>query len=192
MIVPMQKVMIAANAAQREEFLTALRELGLVHLIPVNAEAATPDEQTRHALENANRAVGVLSMVTSLCDTPAPRGSADELIHHTLHLHRTHADKLNRLTTLQRLVEQLGDWGDVRLDDLEALDAQDLPTSYAWVSAETVADVIAPFSAVLTRKPFSIRYFCSNWRRRRSSSTIRMFLFFKFRKLTPSPLLALP
>jgi len=43
MIVPMQKVYVAARACDRDPLLATLRELGMVHLVPVDASRAVAD-----------------------------------------------------------------------------------------------------------------------------------------------------
>ena len=46
MIVPMRKIYLVARQTDRKQLLAALRELGMVHLVPVDPKLAVPDEAT--------------------------------------------------------------------------------------------------------------------------------------------------
>jgi V/A-type H+-transporting ATPase subunit I len=60
MIVPMKRVTLVCLAAAREQALTALRELGLIHLTPARPPAGPALEEAHRALEQAEAALGVL------------------------------------------------------------------------------------------------------------------------------------
>ncbi len=60
MIVPMSKVFIAASAAEKDSLLHNLRELGVLHLMPVDPEQAICDEPTAVALDGAKRAEQIM------------------------------------------------------------------------------------------------------------------------------------
>ena len=47
MIVPMRKVYLIARQTDREQLLAILRELGIVHLVPVDPAVAVPGEEPK-------------------------------------------------------------------------------------------------------------------------------------------------
>ncbi len=62
MIVKMSKVYIVSGKGDRDRLLNALRDLGVVHLIPVDADTAVPDDKTIHQLDAMKRAIQILSV----------------------------------------------------------------------------------------------------------------------------------
>ncbi|NLE37032.1 MAG: hypothetical protein GX621_03310, partial [Pirellulaceae bacterium] len=47
MIVPMRKVFLVARSRDRETLLDAVRDLGMVHLVPVDPARAAAEESVR-------------------------------------------------------------------------------------------------------------------------------------------------
>ena len=72
MIVPMWKIYLVARQTDRDRLLDILRELGIVHLVPVDPELAVPDEATSRQVDAIQSALQVLSGVE-------PRGSKPEI-----------------------------------------------------------------------------------------------------------------
>jgi len=139
MIVPMQKMYAAVRASEKDRLLTTLRDLGVVHLKPVDAETAHPDEATASAVQRLARGAQVLRGIHPEGDTPdlEPLAAADRV----LELFGRASDLNTRLASLTREVEQLALWGDLELDTLQMLADEGLIVRFYTVLPEDVADV---------------------------------------------------
>ena len=60
MIVPMQSVTVLCLASDRDRALTALRELGVMHLVPVQLAEGRSLDEGRAAMAQARRILEVL------------------------------------------------------------------------------------------------------------------------------------
>jgi len=116
MIVPMAKVHAACRRSDTDRLMTALRDLGVVHLAPVERTAAVPDEATTARIEQLGRAVQALQGIAPVGETP--RMTAAEAAAEVLRVQRESAERHSRLNTLHRQAEQLAVWGDLRLEQL--------------------------------------------------------------------------
>ncbi|NLF30867.1 MAG: hypothetical protein GX591_08280 [Planctomycetes bacterium] len=139
MIVAMRKMYAAVRASQTDRLLTTLRDLGVVHLQPVHAERARPDEATATAVQRLARAEQVLSSIVPGGDRPdlSPLEAADRV----LELYGRASELNTRLAALTREVDQLALWGDVRLDHLADLERTGLTVRFYRVEPDAVADV---------------------------------------------------
>ena len=119
MIVKMLKTYAVARGQERDCLLDALRDLGVMHLAPVQPEQAEAEEQTLTGIDHLGRAIQILSTITPAGEKPqiSPMEAAEEAIR----IHRESAEQRARLSTLFRQVAQLAMWGDVRLADFEEL-----------------------------------------------------------------------
>ncbi len=72
MIVPMRKVYVVARNSEREQLLNTVRELGMIHLVPVDPARAVPDDATKRQMEMLQQALQNLSGVE-------PRGTAPRI-----------------------------------------------------------------------------------------------------------------
>jgi V/A-type H+-transporting ATPase subunit I len=141
MIVPMAKVYIATRDDDRDRLLTALRELGMVHIVPVDAEQAVADEVLVQRVDTLRRAALVFESVEPAGERPNldPVEAAEEAVA----ILRRGAERNNRLTSLYRQIEQLDLWGDTRLEDLDALDAIGLSPRFYHVPRADLSAVEA-------------------------------------------------
>jgi V/A-type H+-transporting ATPase subunit I len=147
MIVDMTKVYLVTTQGSCDTLLDRLRQMQLVHLVPVDPDEARPDEKTAHEVDVLGRAVQLLSMETPAATKPdcTPMEAAEEV----LAIHRRAAEAHNRLTTLFRQIDQLDLWGDVRLEQFQALQQAGLdpqfylvpPAEVSAVQAEAVSDL---------------------------------------------------
>lgn len=150
MIVKMRKVFVASSAAQKDRLLTVLRDLGVLHVTPVDPAAAVADDKTVHELDSLGRAIQILSGVEPRGEAPdeTPRRAAGEV----LDIHRRAIESRNRLTTLHRHIEQLDMWGDVRREQIEQLaEAGIEPKFYSIPLADfgqVRAEVVQPIHAL--------------------------------------------
>jgi len=119
MIVPMTKVHAASRRSDADRLMSALRDLGVVHLAPVEGARAVPDEGTVAAIDQLGRALQTLRAVEPSGNPlkMTPIDAATEV----LRVQRESAERNSRLNTLHRQAEQLALWGDVRLEQLDEL-----------------------------------------------------------------------
>ena len=113
MIVKMLKVYVVARSRDRGRLLECIRDLGVVHLAPVDPACAVADEKTVAAINSIERAVQVLSDMT-------PAGQAPDILvaeaaEEVLGIQRRSAERQSRLVALHRQLEQLRIWGNVEL-----------------------------------------------------------------------------
>ena len=141
MIVKMSKVYIVSGKGDRDRLLNALRDLGVVHLIPVDADTAVPDDKTIHQLDAMKRAVQILS--TEQPSDAAPDITCSDAAAETLNIFRGGIERRNRLTVLHRHVEQQAVWGDLRLEDIEALKRAGVEPKFYYIPPEDLADIRA-------------------------------------------------
>ena len=147
MIVPMRKVYVVARNSEREQLLNTMRELGMIHLVPVDPARAVPDDATKRQLEMLQQALQNLSGVEPR--GTAPRISAVEAAREVLEIRGRSAEGRNHLAGLHHQLEQIAVWGDLRLKDLEDLRQAGIDLrfyaipddAFDQVDAECVAEV---------------------------------------------------
>ena len=110
MIEKMCKVHCAARARDRERLLDAVRDLGVVHLVPVEPARAQAPEATVEKIDMLGRAVQVLGQLEAA--GPAPDLAPEDAAREVLTLSRRAVELRSRLGALYRQVEQLAMWGD--------------------------------------------------------------------------------
>jgi V/A-type H+/Na+-transporting ATPase subunit I len=162
MIVPMTKVYIAARAADRDRLLDALRKLGVMHLIPVDATQAVPDDDTQAQLDALGRAEHILETHTPAGDRPdlSPLEAAREVVE----IQRRSAEQSNRLTNLYRQIEQLDLWGDLRLTQLDALAETGVKVAFYAIPTAEVSAVQAECVQPLRELPGKETLLAVAWR----------------------------
>lgn len=141
MIVKMKKVFLACSAAEKDRLLTALRDLGVLHVTPVRAAEAVPDEQTARDLETTGRAIQILAGVAPR--GPLPEESPLAAAREAVEIHRRSIELHNRLATLHRQIDQLEIWGDVRREQIEQLAAAGVEPKFYSLPAEELPSVRA-------------------------------------------------
>ena len=147
MIVRMRKLYVASRRQQRDQLLDALRDAGMVHLVPVQPQRAVADEQTLTQLGALERAAQVLAAIPPAGPRPeiAARAAAEEV----LDIQRRRAEGDHRLTALQRQLTEVARWGDLSLSAVAALRAHGLPVRVFTVPAERVGEIEAECAAVV-------------------------------------------
>ncbi len=146
MITPMKKVFIAARQDDRDALLDALGTLGVLHIEPVDPAQAVAEERTLMLIDHAGRALQILDAHTH--DAPAgepPALTADEAVEEVLRIQRQQSERHNRLLTLHRHVEELAAWGDLRLEQLDALATAGLTLTFATLPAADLDTIEAEF-----------------------------------------------
>jgi V/A-type H+/Na+-transporting ATPase subunit I len=147
MIVPMIKVYIAAREKDRERLLESLRQLGVIHLVPVDPERALTDGQTVEQIQDLKRALHELYGIEPVGE--GPELSALEAAREVLDVERQIVEGGNRLALLHHELEQLDLWGDFRLQQIEDLRQAGVdvrffildPADYRQIQAECFAEV---------------------------------------------------
>ena len=141
MIVEMRKVYLVTRHGDREALLAALRDLGVLHVVPADAARAAPDEKTAAAVEAIDRAIQALSAVEPHGQAPAlsPRDAAGEV----LAIDRRSVQQRARLAALHRQVERLAVWGDVTVAHLEHLRRSGVELRFCILDDDRLGDVRA-------------------------------------------------
>ena len=141
MIVKMLKVYVVSRTSDSDRLLEALRDLGVVHLTPVDPAKAVAEEQTLAAIDTLGRAAQILSTVEPAGEMPdlAPQESATEV----LGIHRRSIEARSRLAALHRQVEQIALWGDVTLQQFEQLREAGIDVQVLSLPADAVASLQA-------------------------------------------------
>jgi len=147
MIVAMAKTFIVARRADREALLAALQQLGVLHLRPVDPARATPDAETSDGLHRLNQAIQILEGTEA--EGAAPDVSPVEAAAETIRIQRDSAERMNRLAALHRQIEHLAPWGDVRLQQFQALADAGLEIRFYAVPKAVVGQVQAECVQVL-------------------------------------------
>lgn len=137
MIVKMRKTMIVSRTVDRDRLLDSLRDLGVVHLTPVDPSRAVAKEQTVTSIHHLDRAIQILSEIEPAGDKGdiAPPEAADEV----LNIHTVTAERHARLGALHRKLEHLEMWGDVRLKQFSQLRQAGLEIAFYALTAEQLA-----------------------------------------------------
>ncbi|MCD6365610.1 MAG: hypothetical protein J7M14_07010 [Planctomycetes bacterium] len=160
MIVEMLKTYVVARRDRRDDLLGALRELGVVHLTPVDPQAAVAEESTTVAIDRFDRAIQVLSGVTPAGEAPditdAEEFSIEQAVEETLDIQRSAVEKRSRLAELHRRNEQLAIWGDVSLEQFAQLKAAGIDITFLKVSREALGEIKAELVHVIAKLPGNI------------------------------------
>lgn len=141
MIEKMCKVHCAARARDRERLLDAVRDLGVVHLVPVEPARAQAPEATVEKIDMLGRAVQVLGQVEAA--GPAPDLAPEDAAREVLTLSRRAVELRSRLGTLHRQVEQLAMWGDTPRAMFEELRNTGFTVRFYTVPAQDAAAIEA-------------------------------------------------
>jgi len=151
MIVKMTKVYVAARGDSRDRLLDALRNLGVLHLAPVDPGRAVPDEQTVSAIESLGRALQILTVIQPA--GPAPQTSALDAAGEVLQIQRDSAERKSRLNALRRQLDQLAMWGDVRLEQFEQLKQAGIDVRIFIVPPNDLQEIRAECVKVIGKTP---------------------------------------
>ena len=147
----MLKTFVVTRGTDRERLLDALRELGVVHLTPVDPASAVADEKTLAAIGQLDRAVQILSGVEPTGDKPdLPAGAAAA---ETLEMEQKSIEWKSRLAAMHRQIEQLKVWGDVRLEQFEQLRRTGIDIRFYSVPSGSIGEVEGDCVEVIRELP---------------------------------------
>jgi V/A-type H+-transporting ATPase subunit I len=147
MIARMLKAYVVARSQDRDRLLEALRGLGVVHLMPVDPARAVADTETVTARDRLQRAIQILEGTRPAGEPSAL--PASDAAQEALRIHRDSAELGHRLSALHRQVEQLAFWGDVRLEQFEALRQAGVEPKFFAVRTKEVPRIRAELVHVL-------------------------------------------
>jgi len=150
MIAKMKKVFVVVRADRRERTLEALRDIGAVHLEPVDPQARAP-EGLLDEIDRTRRALRILAAVTPEGDKPDIPPA--EAVAETLRVFRRTEENHHRLGMLAREAIQLRIWGDVRREQLDALAQAGVPVRFYSVPAKRIDQVRAECAVVVGDLP---------------------------------------
>ena len=119
MIVKMLKTHVVARLGDRQRLLEALRELGVVHLTPIDPREAVAGEETLAAIDGLGRAAQLVAKLQPA--GPRPDLTAAQAAEEVLRIQRDAAERRSRLSSLHQQIGRLAVWGDVTVAQFEAL-----------------------------------------------------------------------
>lgn len=151
MIVKMSKAFVVARRGDRDRLLEALRDLGVIHLQPVDPARAVADEETTGALERTRRAVQILDSIDPAGEVPEI--SPDDAVAEVIGIQGASAERKSRLVALHRQIEQLAIWGDARTEQFAQLRDAGIEPRFFSVPREDVALFEAEFVELLGDLP---------------------------------------
>ena len=151
MIAKMQKAYIATRSSDRRRLLEAARNLGVVHLVPVEPKQIAAPPETVAQLDHLTRAIQVLSTIEPVGQ--APDLSATDIAEEVRHIEHDSAEKRARLFALARQGSQLAMWGNVRLQQFDNLSRHGLEVSFYSARAEEISDFSAQLVHVIQDLP---------------------------------------
>ncbi len=141
MIVKMRKVYVAVRSQDRHRLLETLRNLGMVHILPVDPHRTATDEKTMAQIKDLERALQIL-------DTVYPAGNPPDLplieaAENVLDIQRHNAERQNQLAKLHHQLEQQRLWGNVKLDQLQQLQAVGVEPRFYSIPREQTGEIQA-------------------------------------------------
>jgi len=147
MIVKMKKVQAVVRRTDCEQLLEALQGLGVLHITPINPAKAVAETDITQSLDGVRRAMQALSGIEPA--GPVPNISVQEAVDEILAIQRSQAEHDSRLTSLFRQLEQQAIWGDLTLDDFEALESADALPQFYLLPKESANQVQAEFVSAI-------------------------------------------
>jgi V/A-type H+-transporting ATPase subunit I len=147
----MRKVFVAVCSEDRDRLLEHLRELGVVHLVPVDPTRAVADEKTLTDLQKTEQAVQALSGITPTGEPPdIPVERAADI---ALELQRRTAEHRNRLIALDRQLDQMKLWGNVERRQFDRLRRAGIDVQFYLVPDTQISRIKAECVHTLTALP---------------------------------------
>ncbi|MBM4087852.1 MAG: hypothetical protein FJ276_00265 [Planctomycetes bacterium] len=151
MIVPMRKIYLVARQSDHDPLIDMLRDLGIVHLVPVDPVLAVPDEATSRQVDTVKQSLQVLSGVAPQGTAPdiAPIDAAQEL----LEIRRRGIEGRNQLAALYHQLEKVAIWDDLRLDHVDELRQAGVRVQFLAVPADAFGRIEAECVAEVGELP---------------------------------------
>ena len=151
MIAKMLKTYVVSKRQRREGLLEALRNLGVVHLAPVDGAKAVAHEETVASIDRLRRAQQLLGAVAPAGTKPHDVTTI-QAAEEALAIHRAAAERRNRLGNLHRQINHLAVWGDARLEQFAALREAGVPIKFYSLPARDAGAIVADLVAVVAEK----------------------------------------
>ncbi len=151
MIAKMLKTYVVSKRERREGLLEALRNLGVVHLAPVDKAQAVAHEETVAAIDRLRRAQQLLGEIKPGGTRPH-NITTIQAAEEALRIHRVAAERRNRLANLHRQINQLAVWGDARLDQFAALREAGVRISFYSLPARDAGAIVADLVQVVAAR----------------------------------------
>ena len=143
----MKKVQAVVRRTDREQLAEALRDLGVLHITPVNPVDAIAEADITQSLDSVRRAVQILSAVETV--ELASYITAEKAVEETLTVERSLAEYDSRLNSLFRQLEQQVVWGNITLDDFETLNSAGASPQFYLMSKNIANQVQAEFAEII-------------------------------------------
>ncbi|MBN1441538.1 MAG: hypothetical protein JXA90_02465 [Planctomycetes bacterium] len=143
MIEKMLKVYCVSRRADKDRLVSRIRDLGVIHLEPVDPERAVASEEILAGIDRRERVRQILSPLAAEGVPQAAAASGEGLVREVLEIERRRAEAGSRLAHLHRRLEEIAPWGDVRLEQLEAIERGGLSLRFFRMAESAVATVQA-------------------------------------------------
>ncbi|MBI5722358.1 MAG: hypothetical protein HZA50_00200 [Planctomycetes bacterium] len=150
MIAKMEKVFVAASPGQKDRLLDAMRELGVLHIVPVEPHRARADDKTLFAIGQLGRAIQIASDVKPSASRPAAIDPMDAC-REILGIQQQSTEQIVRLGQLARQAQQAEIWDDTRTGQLDSLRKAGLDVRFLIGPADAVGRIEAQCVHIIRR-----------------------------------------
>ena len=141
MIAKMSKYDFVLHAAQSEDFIKQLRDLGLVDITTMGWEPSESDRQLLLDVEGVGKALAYVEDLAQSAERldgqAAPYGSGEEAYEAYLSAQREAAALRTEVEQLGKAAEELRPWGDFDVAPLQALSEQGVVLHYFFTTASS-------------------------------------------------------
>lgn len=122
MITRMNKVFIAVSDCDQIALINKLRDMGVLHLVPVDPDQAVARAKAIQNLKDVKRAVQLLSTVEP--SKAKPKLAAIVAAKETISVFHEISELSSRLSTIEQSIIDNQVWGTMRLEDLKILEGE--------------------------------------------------------------------
>ena len=151
MIVKMKKIHVVVHQNDHDKLLDALRDLGVLHIEPVDPDRAVAEEKITADLGRIQRAMQILASVEPAGDKPDL--TAADAVDEIMDIQRRQLERENRLASLHRQLEHQSMWNDLRVDDYKTLKDAGVEIQFFAMPADLVTQTKAEFLTDLGELP---------------------------------------
>ncbi len=131
----MSKVFIVVAADEKDKALKALGELGLLHLSPLHKLLAMPDDELLQKIKKTENAIGTIENAYPRQENGLPY-SAEEAVERISSIIAKQSELMARLALLRKRYNELELWGDVKLEDIAAVEKHGLNLAFVIANAQ--------------------------------------------------------
>ena len=141
MIVPMNKIFVAVRGKDQDEFMNTLRELGVLHLVPVAPDKAVAGEQTLQKIHDLSRAAHLLAAIEPSEHTPDldPGAAAEQALDAIQKI----PEYTTRLAATEKQIKTNALWGNLCRADIQEVREAGLMVGFFRIPVNEIDQVEA-------------------------------------------------